>query len=115
MQSELERKIMICPLNGQVCSSGVRKDFPEEQTTGQKHTCRWWIHVAGKDPQSEKQVDHFDCSMAWMPVLQIEGSQMTRQVAASADKVASEINRMHGSFVGALPNDARLRLTNGSD
>lgn len=110
MQSELERRIMVCPLNSQVCSDGVRKDFPEDSVTGQKHKCRWWIHVAGKDPQSERIVDHFDCSLAWMPLLQIESSQMARQGAASTDKVATEITRMHGSFVQALPEQAKERL-----
>lgn len=110
MQSELERKIMVCPINGQACSSGVRKDFPEEPLTGQKITCRWWIHIAGKDPQHEKILDHFDCALAWMPVLQIEGAQMSRQVSAGTDKVANEISRMHGTFFNALPEEAKQRL-----
>ena len=82
---------MVCPLNGMVCSSGVRKDFPQDDLTGQKITCRWWIRIAGKDPQSERIVDHHDCSISWFPTLQIEGAQMTRQVVAGLDKCTNEI------------------------
>lgn len=114
MQNENDRKLMICPLNGQFCSSGVRKDFPEDATTGQKFTCRWWVHVAGEDPQTRKQIDHFDCSLSWMPILMIENSQMTRFVAASVDKTANEVRKVrkhHTTFVAALNDDARIRLS----
>lgn len=110
MQSDIERKMMVCPLNGEICANGIRKDFPEDQATGQKLSCRWWVHVVGKEPQSEKPVDHFDCTMAWMPVLQIEGAQMTRMVTAAVDKTATEVRRQHVTFLGALPDEARDRL-----
>jgi hypothetical protein len=79
-----------CPLNGKLCVDGSREDFPETKVGG-KVTCRWWQHLAGKDPQSEKMIDQFDCAIAWMPTVTIEAAQMGRQTAASVDKVANEI------------------------
>lgn len=79
-----------CPLNGKLCIDGSREDFPETKV-GNKVKCRWWQHVAGKDPQTEKILDNFDCAIAWIPVIAIEGAQMSRQTAASVDKVANEI------------------------
>jgi len=79
-----------CPLNGKLCVDGSREDFPTNAVGG-KVKCRWWQHLAGKDPQSEKMIDQFDCAIAWLPVTSIEGAQMSRQTAASVDKVANEM------------------------
>ncbi len=35
------------------------------------------------DPQTGQPVDEWDCSIAWMPMLQIEHSQMERQTGTS--------------------------------
>ncbi len=80
-----------CPLNGKLCVDGSREDFPNNSVGG-KVKCRWWQHLAGKDPQSEKMIDQFDCAIAWGPVTSIEGAQMSRQTAASVDKVANELS-----------------------
>lgn len=79
-----------CPLNGKLCIDGSREDFPSDDVGG-KVKCRWWQHLAGKDPQSEKVIDQFDCAIAWMPTVTIEGAQMSRQTGASVDKVANEV------------------------
>lgn len=79
-----------CPLNGKLCIDGVRSDF-EKDADGRQYRCKWWQHVYGKDPQSEKIIDQYDCSVPWLTVTTVEGAQMSRQTAASVDKVASEI------------------------
>lgn len=89
MQSELTRLEMNCPMNGKACVDGVRSDF-EANEHGVKNKCRWWTHVTGKDPQSEKVIDHFDCAMAWMPVTTLEASQMTRQNTATMQEFRNE-------------------------
>lgn len=78
-----------CPLNGKLCIEGTREDFPADEVGG-KVKCRWWQHLAGKDPQSEKIIDQYDCAIAWLPMVGIEGAQMSRQAGASVDKVANE-------------------------
>ena len=89
MQNAIDQRRLTCPLNGEICVSGVRKDFKEDQETGQKISCRFWTHLAGKDPQSEKQIDQWDCSISWLPVLMIENAQMTKQVATGVDKTTN--------------------------
>jgi hypothetical protein len=93
MQNTDERRIMVCPLNGGRCYEGRRDDFP---TTADKMplTCRWWVHLYGKDPQSEKIMDQHDCAIAWLPVTTIETSQNVRQTAASVDKTANVLNEV---------------------
>lgn len=79
-----------CPINGQRCVDGEREDF-DKDANGRVIKCRWWQHLYGKDPQTEKTIDQWDCAIAWLPITGIEGAQMSRQTAASVDKVANEI------------------------
>lgn len=79
-----------CPLNGKLCIEGSREDFPKNAAGGSVK-CRWWQHVSGKDPQSEKFIDQWDCAVAWLPTVGLEGSQQSRQCGASVDKVANEV------------------------
>lgn len=102
MQSESERLILVCPFNGQSCRNGKRKDFPDNEV-GEKSQCRFWTHLAGKDPQSNKVVDQWDCAIAWMPVLLTENAQMSRHTTASVDKMVN-------TFVGILPDAMRKKL-----
>lgn len=110
MEKEIDRQIRSCPLNGKTCCDGIRDDFEKHPITKQQIKCRWWVHLTGKDPQSEKNVDEFDCSIAWLPIIGLENSQMIRFNAASTDKVANNISKVHKSFLLALPESARNRL-----
>jgi hypothetical protein len=86
------KQVSACPLNGHACIDGVRDDFPDRaDQPGVKIKCRWWQHIYGKDPQSEKIIDQFDCSVPWLTITTVETSQMSRQTSASVDKVANEI------------------------
>lgn len=93
-----------CPLNGKLCIDGIRSDF-EKDADGHTHKCKWWQHIYGKDPQSEKIIDQFDCSIPWLTVTTVEGAQMSRQTSASVDKVATavaEIKSHINSLGGAM-------------
>jgi hypothetical protein len=79
---------MVCPLNGKVCKGGKREDFPKDEV-GAPLQCRMWTHVLGMDPQTGQNIDLWDCSVAWMPVLMVENSNQVRQATASIDKTAN--------------------------
>jgi hypothetical protein len=53
------------------------------------HKCPLWVQLRGKDPQSNREVDSWNCSLAILPMLMIENAQMQRQTGASTDKVAN--------------------------
>jgi hypothetical protein len=57
------------------------------------HVCPMWIQVRGKDPQSNAEVDHWNCSLAWLPMLMIENSQMQRQTGAAVESFRNEVVR----------------------
>ena len=101
------KKVCACPLNGKVCSDGIREDFPLSEDKINRLRCRWWQHIYGKDPQTEKLVDEFDCSIAWLPVTTVETSQMAHQTSASVDKVANVMNRNLSRMVRGMIAVAR--------
>ncbi len=50
----------------------------EEIKDGELHKCNWLVHIAGKDPQSHKQMDESRCAMAWVPILLVENARTNR-------------------------------------
>lgn len=52
--------------------------------------CKWWIHIRGKHPQSNAELDMPDCSIKWLPVLLIENAQEVRQAAAAVESTRNE-------------------------
>lgn len=79
------------------------------------HRCPLWIHVRGKPPQSEAEVDYWDCSLAWMPMLLIENSQMQRQTGAAVESFRNEMvkaNQVTSQLLLA-PFDPKTAVFNG--
>ena len=93
MEAQELRKKMNCPFNGKLCINGVREDFTATNEVGQKIWCRFWTHVVGKDPQTDKNLDHFDCALAWMPIVMLEVSQRSMQNTATMSNVANEVHK----------------------
>ena len=56
-----------------------------------KHECKWYIQVMGKNPNTGQNVNDFDCAIAWLPMLLIEGSQQTRQAGAAIESFRNEM------------------------
>lgn len=71
-------------------------------------TCPLWVHVRGKHPQSNEEIDHWDCALAWTPVLLIENSQMQRQTGAAVESFRNEMVKANDML---LNSDGIKRLT----
>jgi hypothetical protein len=50
-----------------------------------EHDCKFYVHILGMNPQTEKMEDKFDCTFAWLPILLIENTQMQRQTGAAIE------------------------------
>ena len=100
-----DRKVMMCPLAKEPCVDGRVKSFNvfADDKTGAIPQCRFWTHVIGKDPQSNKSIDQHDCAIYWMPIAMLEGSQMTRFVNESVTQGTK-------AFVAALPTEAQQKV-----
>lgn len=53
--------------------------------------CAWFAHVQGYDTNTGKQVDDFQCAIAWMPMLLIENSGQQRQTGAAVESFRNEM------------------------
>lgn len=65
--------------------------------------CMFWVHIRGKHPQSHADLDMYDCTMKWLPVLLIENSQQTRQTAAATESFRNEMVRL-GTVKASIPD-----------
>lgn len=78
-----------CPAYGGRCEKH-RADCPE------------WVHVQGKNPQTEEHVDMFDCARRWVPVLLLEISQRVNQQGAATESFRNEMVNAQSQFNGIL-------------
>ena len=53
--------------------------------------CAFWTHVRGKHPQSNQDIDEYDCAVRWLPVMVIEVAQQTRQVGAAVESFSNKV------------------------
>lgn len=61
-----------------------------------KFECKWWIQVRGHDPQTGAEIDEWDCTISFLPMLLIENSQQSRQTGAAVESfrnIATEQNK----------------------
>ena len=79
--------------------------------------CKWWIHIRGKHPQKEGEMDFPDCAIKWLPVLLIENAQMERQTGAAVESFRNESVKnaeIIGESISALADEAKARRLLGS-
>lgn len=84
-----------CPL--------IKKDCVE-------HKCAWYMHIAGLDPNTGDQVDHWGCSVSWMPMLLIENSQQQRSTGAAVESFRNEMVKSNESNQQMLDSVANMYL-----
>jgi hypothetical protein len=66
--------------------------------------CAWFLKISGTNPNTGEALDEWGCSIAWMPILLIENSQMTRQTGAAIESFRNEMVKandvMHHKLIG---------------
>lgn len=80
-------------MNIQIPAGPSHLDCPFHKKSMDKvcHKCPMWVMLRGKDPQSMKEIDSWNCSFAVTPVLLVENAQMSRQTAASVDSFRNRL------------------------
>jgi hypothetical protein len=53
--------------------------------------CSWFTQVRGMNPNTGKEVDEWGCAVTWLPMLQIETSQQSRQAGAAVESFRNEV------------------------
>lgn len=80
---------LVCPLHKKAMSAVC-------------HKCPWWVQVRGKNPQSNEEIDQWNCAIAWGPILAVNTAQETRQGAAAVESFRNEMVRRHDTGVAVL-------------
>jgi hypothetical protein len=78
-------KKILCPLMGCECIEG--NTIKNSELIG----CRFWVSVQGKHPQTGEIINNEDCSFAWLPVLMIENSKVSRETASAVESFRNEM------------------------
>ena len=89
----------------------VRKTCPlgsecQIETAEEIVRCHWYMQVRGVNPQTGESVDEWGCAIAFMPILQIEGSQQTRQAGAAIESMRNETIRRQDAALQLVKNNA---------
>ena len=73
------------------------------------HTCPWWTQVRGKDPQSNAEIDQWNCAISFQPMLALEIAQQVRQGAAATESFRNQTQRAHHESLSYLASEAKAR------
>lgn len=86
----METRTGPCPLGSQC----------EEIKDNIKYVCPWYVKVRGKHPQSDEELDECRCAITWMPLLQIETSQQSRQTGAAVESFRNKMVEQNNKMLG---------------
>lgn len=92
-------------MGGECIEDGSIKD-------GELVSCRFWVHVLGKDPQTGKDIDNADCAFAWTPVLMIENSKVNRETGAAVESFRNEMVKANESSQRILLETSNIKQVN---
>jgi len=74
-----------------------------------EHECMWYLNVRGTHPQTGQEVDGWDCSMIWQPVLMIENSAQQRSTGAAVESFRNEMVKANETSTQLLLETALTR------
>lgn len=60
--------------------------------------CSWYVSVKGVDPNTGDEIDDTGCSIAWMPMLQIEMSRTNRGQTEALESFRNETVKGQSEF-----------------
>lgn len=80
--------VKTCPL-GSKC---------REIKDGKIYECMWYMHIKGMNPQTGEEVDEYNCSIAWTPLLLLENAKHIRGVAAATEDFRNKMVEGQGTL-----------------
>lgn len=72
-----------------------------------EHKCKWYNQIIGTDPNTGTDVNKWDCAIAWLPMLLIEGTMVGNQTGAAIESFRNEMVNQN--------NKAQLLMEQTSD
>lgn len=97
-----DEKQEYCPLLHRPCiKDGAVVD-------GKLISCKFWVRVMGRNPQTGADVDHHDCTLAWIPVLLIDNSKQQRETGAAVESFRNEMVKANETNQQVLLTAAKI-------
>lgn len=53
--------------------------------------CAWFQQLRGTNPNTGKEVDEWNCAIAWLPMLLVENSMQQRHTGAAVESFRNEV------------------------
>jgi hypothetical protein len=76
------------------------------------HTCPWWVQLRGSHPGTGKEIDEWNCAVAFGPALMINVAKEARQGAAATESFRNGlIKRIDPAGYAVEADEAPKRLT----
>ena len=72
--------------------------------------CAWFLKIRVTNPNTGEDTEDWGCSMAWMPMLLIENSQMSRQTGAAVESFRNEMVKANESSQRLLVRAAQKAI-----
>lgn len=63
-----------------------------------KHQCMFYTHIQGINPQTNTQMDHWDCTIRLLPLIMIDQSRTLGSVAASNESLRNNLVNEFSAF-----------------
>jgi hypothetical protein len=60
--------------------------------------CRWYVQLAGQNPQTGEQVDEWNCAMGWMPIMLVENAMTNGGQTSAIESFRNEMVRGQDTF-----------------
>lgn len=87
--------------------------FHRVKTSKVCHLCPLYVKVMGNNPQNGAVIDHWNCSLAWLPILLVENSQQVRQGAAATESFRNEVMKRAGAPRTPIANSPQQLIEQG--
>jgi hypothetical protein len=66
--------------------------------------CAWITQIRGTNPNTGAEIDEWGCSIGWLPVLLVEGSNQQRHTTAAVESFRNETVRGKEQLIALSEN-----------
>lgn len=56
-----------------------------------KLECAWFIKIRGTNPNTDEEIDEWNCAIAWLPMLSINTADQARKTCAATESFRNEM------------------------
>ena len=83
---------------------------PLVQGECKRFECAFFTQVRGTNPNTGQEIDEWNCAVALMPMLLIEGAQQSRQTGAAVESFRNEVSTNGGALVQMIAGVAQQSM-----